>query len=280
MLRSALTARSSSTPLDKRWTSLKSLTARATPADVTFEPERYSLNARDRLASLWRMRMESEYQSSAVFAALAPQLMAARAPIDVQAAALSGAHDELRHGEYCAQILTALSALPACNALIEPPMLPRHEGATAEARALRNMVFGSCVSEVVNASRFGDALDVITDPYLRDVTRLILADEIAHGQLGFFYLASIRDWLQAHPEVRADVGEYLSRAFYKYEKDTLASLALVPQPTSEERELGLTDPARDLLIFTQTIEHAVIPGLMTHGIDAQRAWETRANGRT
>lgn len=273
--RAPLNARTSHTAVEKQWTALKAQTARAIAQPVAFERERYSLPARERLAGLWRMRMESEHRSASAFATLAPQLMAARAPIDVQAAVLSGAQDELRHTEYCAQVLEALGENPAVNALVAPPEQPRHSGSSPVTVALRNLVFGSCVSEVVNAARFGDAFEVITDPYLRDITRLILADEIAHGQLGFHYLASMKSWLDGHPEERTRLANYLSIAFRQYEQDTISAHSRMVTPTNEEHELGLTDPARDLFIFTQTIEHAVVPGLMAFGIDAERAWAER-----
>ncbi len=274
--RRTLSAACSGTALEPQWRALRAHSARTTRGQHTFERARYSPAAIARLGALWRVRMESEHRSTAVFAGLATQLMAARAPLDVQAAALSGGHDELAHAELCAEVLSALGQPACCDALVEPPSLPLHRGTTPEIRVLRNMLFGSCISEVVNAARFGDALEVVTDPYLRDVTRVILSDEIAHGQLGFQYLSAVRPWLDAHPDARADVSEYLRLALATYERDTFAILDRIPTPSDEERALGMTDPARDRLIFTETIEKAVVPALEGFGFEAERAWITRS----
>jgi hypothetical protein len=51
------------------------------------------------------------------------------------------------------------------------------------------------------------------DPFLRDVTRVVLSDEVVHGQFGFFYLEVWRDWLEARPEVRQSIARYLRHGF-------------------------------------------------------------------
>jgi hypothetical protein len=38
----------------------------------------------------------------------------------------------------------------------------------------------------------------------------------------------------------------------------------------------MTDPARDRLIFTETIAKAVVPALEGFGFEAERAWNTRS----
>ena len=53
--------------------------------------------------------------------------------------------------------------------------------------------------EVVNTANLVDILDTMTDPYLREATRQLLADEVFHGTFGFEYLAAWGPWLDAHP---------------------------------------------------------------------------------
>jgi hypothetical protein len=48
--------------------------------------------------------------------------------------------------------------------------------------------------------------------------------------------------------------------------------------TSDERALGLTDPARLPDTFYQTMAGAVVPGLERFGIDASTAWRERLGG--
>jgi hypothetical protein len=128
---------------------------------------------------------------------------------------------------------------------------------------------------MVNTSRFVDTLDTMTDPFLRDVTRVLLSDEIVHAQFGFLYLEVHKEWLERHPEVRASLARYLQHAFVILEEQMSGSGAPPRALTSDERALGLTDPARLADTFYQTIAGAILPGLERYGIEASTAWRDR-----
>ncbi len=115
---------------------------------------------------------------------------------------------------------------------------------------------------MVNTSRFVDTMDTMTDPFLRDITRVLMSDEIVHAQFGFMYLEVQKDWLESHPEVRVSVVRYLRHAFAIFEQQ-MSGAGIRPRTlTSDERALGLTDPARARLAetFYETITGRDCPG--------------------
>jgi hypothetical protein len=269
-----LTAEGSGTDLETQWRRVAAASARCAPAEVSFDAGAWDPAAVAKARAMWRARMVSEHRSTAVFAGIAGQLMEAGAPMDFKAMALSMAQDELRHTELCADVVRALGGDARCEADLTVGSLPTHGRVTPEERALRNVVYGSCLSEMVNSARFVDALESITEPVTRDATRRLLADEVEHARFGFTYLDVMGRWLDEHAGVRASLGQYLRRAFKTFER-AYAGNGARARLTDDERALGLPDPERLLAVFDQTVRGAIIPGLEQRGIAATEAWNAR-----
>jgi hypothetical protein len=250
--------------------------ARCEPRDVVLDASRYTPAAVARAQRMWRGFAISEYESTSVFAQLAVQTMEAAAPVDVTSTVLRMAQDELRHAELCLDVAVALDphdpppAVPATFAA-----LSRHPGRPAEERALRNVIYGCCMSETVNAARFVQSLDTATDPFVRETVRRLLADEAQHAQFGFLYLELWRAWLDQHADARAEISQFLRRAFAVLEQNLAAPSADFAAPDSDEIALGV--PTADSLhaTFYVTVEEAIVPALDAYGLDATAAWRER-----
>jgi len=252
--------------------------ARAAPADVTFDLTRYDPAAVARVRRIWRGRVASEYESTAVFSYISVETMQANAPIDVTATVLRMASEELRHAQICLDVVAALGGDEPVPAPARLPELPQHGGAGPEERALRNIVYGCCLSETVNAARFVDALDATADPYLRDATRRLLADEAMHARFGFLYLELWRGWLEERPEIRARLGRFLRLAFAVLERDLGGTAVQYRPPSADEAALGITPCERLPETFHRTVEEAIVPALAGFGIDAAESWRARSLG--
>jgi hypothetical protein len=150
-----------------------------------------------------------------------------------------------------------------------------HKGCSPEQRALRNVIYTTCMSEMVAVALLVDSLDEIKEPFLRDRTRLLLADEILHGQFGFHYLAAWKDWLEQHPDEVRLLERYLVHAFAVIEDALAGPPVRKIERTPDEIALGLPEPERSRAIFYQTMEHATVPGLERFGIDAGKSWRDR-----
>jgi hypothetical protein len=269
-----LDARTSETPIEKEYRAICEALARVPAEAPAFDRAAYSAKSIAKLIAGWRLRMEFEHRSSMVFAQLAGQLYEANATLDAKVVMLRMAQDELRHTETCARVVAALGGEPTVETELEVQPLARHAGIGAEERALRNVVYTTCCSEMIACARFVATLDRTRDPFLRHALRTLLADEILHGQFGFHYLEAWSPWLAAHPEVARSLERYLVHAFAVIEgelapKGTFATLG------EEESALGIDDPTLAREVFYGTMEGAVVPGLSRFGIDAATSWRER-----
>jgi hypothetical protein len=225
---------------------------------------------------MWRVRMAAEHASVPVLAALAGQLIEAGATLDAQAVVLRMALDEIRHTEICGATLRALGDEATCEIPAEPPKLPIWPGTSPEERALRNVLFGNAMIEMVNAANLVDILDTMTDECLREATRLLLADEVQHAAFGFDYLEAWGPWLAARPEVRRSLEAWLRSAFAELER-ARSGAGLPPRVRNEDQiALGIPDPARLTFVLHQTVEAAIVPALERFDLDAGAAWRGRS----
>jgi hypothetical protein len=242
-------------------------------APLAFDRDAYDPASLAEARVRWKKRMVDEYGSTTVFSALALQLVEANASLDASAVTLKMAQDELRHAETCGQVVIALGGSHHARRDTTVQPIAQHAGCGAEERALRNVLV-TCMSEMYSVSFFVASLDRMKDPYLRAITRELLADEVLHGRFGFLYLQGCAEWLGARPDVRASVSRYLRHVFAVCERE------FVREPRAragaDDDVLGLvsSDLARE--VFLDTMEHAVAPGLERFGLDAHRAWRTRS----
>lgn len=268
-----LAPRWSESPYAGEYAVLTEQMLRCTPKERVFDASPYSAETIERAKRQWLYRMESEYRSTSTFAALANQMLAVRADVDLIGTTFRMAQDELRHAEICAEVVRALGG--TAESEIADPVAPvaAHAGCSPEERLLRNVIYGCCVTETVNCSRFVDSLETMTDPFMRDVVRQLLSDEAVHAQFGFHYLESWRPWLESHPEARASIASYLRFALAVLDEEYRLK---TPEPDDQAIALGLPNGQRTYEIFHVTMEAAVIPGLERFGLAAGDAWKNRS----
>jgi len=266
----------SGTPLeDELQTIERGLTRTTLDPELRFDASFYDARIVARVASQWQLRMVFEHRSSTAFTQLATQLFEANATLDAKIVMLRMAQDELRHTATCASVIRALggNAEPEADFTVE--QLATHRGVSPEERALRNVIYTTSCSELVACARFVATLDETSDPYMRQMMRTLLADEILHAQFGFHYLEAWRPWLEAHPETVVSLERFLRHAFAVIERE-LAPAPPFPSIDAETRALGGDDPALARDVFYGTMESATVPGLGRFGIDAERCWKTRS----
>jgi hypothetical protein len=266
----------SATPIADEYRFVSQAMMRCERKVFSFDAAAYAPAAVERARAMWLGRMEAEHRSASVFAALLGQLMAAGATIDMEGIVLRMAQDELRHAEVCAEAVTALGGEAVRD--VESPVaaIATHGRASAEECALRNVVYGCCLSETINAARFVDALDTMRDPFLRDVTRQLLSDEALHAQFGYHYLTAWSPWLDEHPEVRTTLARYLQYAFAVLERDLSGRSVPDEALSADEIALGIPDPRRSREVFYATVEGAILPSLERFGVAARSAWDGRS----
>jgi hypothetical protein len=154
-------------------------------------------------------------------------------------------------------------------------LLARHEGVSAEERALRNVLVTS-ISEMYSVAFFVASLESMTDPFLRAVTRDLLADEVLHGRFGFHYLEAWADWLGERPDVRASIARYLRYVFAVCEKEFVPGR--LRRAGDDDDALGLVTSDTSREVFEETMAKAVAPGLDRFDLAASDAWRRRSLG--
>jgi hypothetical protein len=242
---------------------------------LTFDPTRHDPAILERARKSWAASASVEYNSATTFIEMAVGLRSLGDPVDVQAVALRLAQDELRHAIVCADVVRAMGGDAVFAGPNEDQMGP-HADCGPEENALRSVIFGCCLSEMVSAARLAKRYAETGDGFVREAYRSLLADERLHAQFGFFYLEYRRDWLRDRPELRRSLARYLQFAFAALEHKIGAVPADASPASAEERALGLPDMTDLSATYQETIANATVPALEGFGIDAEKAWRTRS----
>ncbi len=168
-----------------------------------------SKEALDAARWVWTQSAFSEYASAAAFADIAGALLAARAPLELIAAAGEFIVDEMLHAELSARVAMALGgAVPLrvdFTRLSRPP-----SGEAPLRRAAELVVRTSCVGEALTLPVLKTTAAVAVSPLIRTVVTTIATDESAHAELGAWFL----DWADGEltDADRAHLGEVASEA--------------------------------------------------------------------
>jgi hypothetical protein len=269
-----LIAEPGNTPIAREYQRLRGALGHKPQAYGNFDSKVYDPISVAAVRAGFKRRMVDEYESTTVYSSLSAQLMEANARLDASAIVLRMAQDEFRHAEICGDVVTELGGYKGVLRDTTVTPIAVHADCSREERALRNVIVTS-ISEMYSVSWFVASLDKTTDPYLRAVTRDLLADEVLHGSFGFHYLRDWSDYLASEPGVIASISRYLRFAFAVSEKTSIGDY--------RARELGADSDALGLIgyeearaIYTSTMREVVAPGLERFGIEALASWKNRA----
>jgi hypothetical protein len=225
---------------------------------------------REAAIATWRGRMINEHSSARVFDGLAEQFAAAGL-VDVVDEVRGFASEERRHGVLCGAVVEALGG-EAYAEIPEGEEYPAHEDAKSPLEAaLRNMLSICCLSETVAVSLIGAERIEMPEGELRDLLTKIYADEVGHSRFGWRTLARLAPTLDA--ETKERLGDYLEVAFDALVEHELAHLPLNSNPPAEGVAYGLCSGPDARVLFLDTINDVIVPGLEAHGIPAKRAWK-------
>ncbi|AKF11309.1 hypothetical protein [Sandaracinus amylolyticus] len=222
----------------------------------------------------WLARMEHEHQSAAVFSRLLPHLIEAEAPLEYKTVALRMSMDELRHAALCGDVVRLLGGEPEVERELATEPLPEHAGTTARERAMRNVLFVSCLSESIAAPLLAAERELASEPHVRLVLEQLAADETLHARFGWAYL---RDTIT--DAERAGIQRYLPLALGTIEARMHEVMTLELQVDAaledELAALGVTMGDRSRALMDEVVATVVLPALDALGLDAQRAWRER-----
>jgi hypothetical protein len=219
----------------------------------------------------WRGRMVNEHESALVFEGLSIQLAAAGLPDCGHFA-----DEERRHGVLCGAVVESLGG--EARAWVEAyPAYPEHADAEPLEAALRNVLAVCCLSETVAVALIGaERLEMPKGP-LHELLSSIYADEVGHSNFGWRLLHRVAPDLPQ--PLRERLGAYLRVAFRHLEVHELGHLPLDATPPEEGAAFGLCSGADARVLFYETVEQIIVPGLERLGVPADAAWNERAPER-
>jgi hypothetical protein len=156
--------------------------------------------------------------------------------------------------------------------------LPEHRDGTPRETALRNVMFVGCLCETVSLALLTEERELTEEPVIRAVVDQLTADEVLHARLGWVFLAET--WPRLDEAARARTDAYLPVALGYLEARMLEAMPLGPpldeSMRAELHALGCLESSRGRELFVETVRSVILPRLVDHGLDAERAWTNRA----
>jgi hypothetical protein len=215
-----------------------------------------------------------EYGAVSLFARLASGLSLHGAPFDVIAAATRIPCDEIRHADLAFRMAGLLSD---SDVEVQLDATARHRRLPLTLEELDcEIVEVSAIGETLACALLGACRDRATDPTLQAVFSSILADEIHHARLGWFYLAwRARQWSRAERQRVAD------RAAVRVMNTEVQFWRGRDAPAGAQaaaRALGVLESEGQRLAVRAVMTEEVVPGLDALGLGASHAWRARKRG--
>lgn len=246
------------------------------PEDARLEGT-YSPRAIELARASWIERMAHEHHSAAVFSRLLPQLVEAEASLEYKTVALRMSMDELRHAALSGDVVRLLGGTPETERELRTEPLPEHAGASARERAMRNVLFVSCLSESIAAPLLAAERELAREPHVRAVLEQLAADETLHARFGWAYVRET--WQVASDAERAGMQRYLPLALGAIEARMHEAMTLELDADAaledELAALGVTMGDRSRALMDEVVDTVVLPALEAIGLDARAAWAAR-----
>ena len=222
-----------------------------------------------------RMLALGEYSAVSLFARFVDGLARAGAPFDLVSAATRVPQDEIRHADLAfrfASMCAAREVTVDVTQADEQSSKRWHERLTIEdldSFAIEIVAIG----ETLACGMLAGCRDGATDPVAHAVYSNIVADEVHHARLGWYYLLwRAPQWTQADRQrVANNAGEMMVQVETRFGRGRDA-----PRGAQKAaRALGVLDTQRQRRIVKDLMENEIVPGLDALGLGASHAWEKR-----
>jgi len=243
--------------------------ARAIPFS-DFSPERHAPAALALASDQYGALARGERSAIGLFARLAAALDAFAAPREFVLAATAAAHDEARHAQYCEEFAVRCgfdaSSVPAAASQVEPEPRSLIELDIAMLRSV-------ALSETLAAALLMACRRLAREPVVRALLTTLIADEIHHARLGWYYAAS-----RAHcwsSDQRQQVADALAEAVVCIESEFRWGRDAAEPFDRPTRALGVLCTDIQRACIRDVVENEILPGLDALGLSASKAWQKR-----
>ena len=218
-----------------------------------------------------------EYTAVDLFAQLASGLALNGAPFDIVAMATRVPTDEIRHADLAFRMARLLSDGDV-EVQFDRTALNKRSGAAMTLDDLdAAIVEVSAIGETLSCALLGECRKRATDPTLRAVYASIVADEIHHARLGWYYLT----WRapQWRPAERQRVADRAGELVMDVETRFWNGRDAPAEARSAARALGVLESTGQRRAVQSVMEEEIVPALDALGLGASHAWRARRRGR-
>ncbi len=221
-----------------------------------------------------------EYGAIALFARAASSVSLNGVPFDLVCAAAEVPADEARHAELAVRVAALVGGcapeevcLPIDREAVEASW-PR----VLDLETLDHfMVDVAAVSETLAAALLTGCQRTATDPVLRGFFKSLVADEIHHARLGWYYLAwRAPQWDRSARQRIADrTGSLVADVEHRFWIGRDAPRGCRRAASA----LGVLDSVAQRRVVRQVMVDEIVPALDAIGLGASHAWRKRRRGK-
>lgn len=239
----------------------------------SFRREKYPEAALALAYDAQRMLALGEYAAVGLFARFVEGLARIGAPFDIVSAAARVPQDEIRHADLAFRFASLCAARDVTvDAPEEKPPARWHDRLTVEdldSFAIEVIAIG----ETLACALLSACRDGATDPLARALYANIVADEVHHARLGWYYLLwRAPQWSNADRQRVADAaGGMVMQVETRFGTGRDAPRGARKPATA----LGVLDTVRQRRVVHAVMQDEIVPGLDALGLGASHAWEKR-----
>jgi hypothetical protein len=241
-----------------------------------FQREAYPDQALGLADGLFTRLATGEYSAVGLFAHITSGLALMQAPFDLVAAATRVSSDELRHADYCLRMASLCRGVEVSVAL-RPDALAAVVPDAFDAENIDFLMLKyAAVGETLAAALLTECRRQATDPVTHALFTSLVADEVHHARLGWYFAAHrTKCWQQAERRRLADrVAEFV----VDIERDFWTGGDAPENAAAGARALGVLDSITQRGVISDVMSREIAPALDALGLGGSHAWAARRPG--
>ncbi|HSQ66759.1 MAG TPA: ferritin-like domain-containing protein [Polyangiaceae bacterium] len=239
----------------------------------SFRADRYPAAALALSYDAQRMLALGEYSAVSLFARFVEGLTRAGAPFDLVSAAARVPSDEIRHADLAFRFAALCAGREVSVEAGEQHTSSRFDRPMALDELDTFAIEVVAIGETLACALLSACLDGATDPVAHAVYSNIVADEVHHARLGWYYLL----WRAAQwsLEQRQRVADHAGAMVVQVETRFGTGRDAPRGAQKAARALGVLNTTRQRRVVADVMKHEIVPGLDGLGLGASHAWRAR-----
>jgi hypothetical protein len=238
-----------------------------------FRRQEYAEPALQLSAHQLRSFAAGEYEAVGKFSRVTAALAFNGAPFDLISHSALIPADEIRHAEYMLR-MSSLCGGQEAALRIDSDVLRENWSPPLDLETLDGvMVTLPALSETLAFAMLSTARNLARDATVRQVYSAVVADEISHLRLGWYYLKWREpQWSRAE---RQRVANVAAEILVELEPQLAIGRDAPPGAKRAARALGVLDSTSLRRLIRDVIENEIVPGLDALGLGGSHAWRLR-----